>query len=61
MQEFEKAAATHSGRGIVSELIYFLRESRKWWLAPVLILFVIFAVFMLMAGSAAAPFIYTIF
>jgi hypothetical protein len=61
VQEFEKAAASHSGRSIVSELIYFLRESRKWWLAPVLVLFVIFAVFMLMAGSAAAPFIYTIF
>jgi hypothetical protein len=45
---------------LVRELIDFLRHNRKWWLAPVLIVLLAVSA-LLIAGSAAAPFIYTLF
>lgn len=47
--------------GIVAEFWYFLKESKKWWLLPILVVFCLFGVLMLLSGSAAAPFIYTLF
>ena len=44
------------------ELWAFMRERKKWWLLPLLI--VLMAMGMLLAfaqGSALAPFIYTVF
>jgi len=49
-------------RGIIAELWDYLRERRKWWLAPVLIVMVLVGSLLVFAqGSALAPFIYTIF
>jgi len=47
---------------IGGELVRFLVARRKWWLAPVLVLLVLMG-FVLAAGhgSAASPFLYTIF
>ena len=58
--EFAKAAE-RPRTGIVRELISFLGNNKKWWLAPILILFVIFGVLVLLGGTGAAPFIYTLF
>ena len=47
---------------LISELWGFLRTRKKFWLLPVIVLTVLFgALLMLAEGSAAAPFIYTIF
>jgi hypothetical protein len=47
---------------IVQEFWEFLRERKKWWLAPiVLFLFLLGALIMFTQGSAVAPFIYTLF
>lgn len=46
----------------LAEFWRFLRVRRKFWLAPVLIVFVLFgALLVLTKGSAVAPFIYTVF
>lgn len=46
----------------VTEFWGFLRERKKFWLLPlVLILLVLGAVIVLTANSALAPFIYSIF
>jgi len=46
----------------VSELWAFLRERKKFWLMPIILILVIFGVLIVLAqGSALAPFIYTIF
>ena len=51
-----------SSLGIVEELWAYLRERKKWWLAPVLLLMVLVGALLVFAqGSALAPFIYTIF
>lgn len=46
----------------LSEFWAFLRVRKKFWLMPVMILMLIFAVFLVLAqSSAVAPFIYTLF
>ncbi len=47
---------------IVAEYLGFLRQNRKWWLAPVaLTLLALGAIIVLTQGSALAPFIYSLF
>ncbi len=46
----------------LAELFAFMRERKKFWLVPVVIMMVIFSGLVLMTkGSVVAPFIYTIF
>lgn len=47
--------------GTIGEYWYFLKSSRKWWLAPFVVVFLLLAVFLVLANTAAAPFIYTLF
>lgn len=49
-------------RGLMSELWGFMKERKKFWLLPILIvLFAVGALLVFAQGSALAPFIYTIF
>jgi hypothetical protein len=46
----------------LSELLAFLRVRKKFWLAPIIIVLLIFGGLIILAqGSAVAPFIYTLF
>ncbi|NNF79134.1 MAG: hypothetical protein HKN05_13985 [Rhizobiales bacterium] len=46
----------------VRELWSYFRKRKKYWLAPVIIIMVLFGgLIVLTQGSAVAPFIYTIF
>ncbi len=46
----------------VTELWSFMRERRKYWLLPVLLMLALFGGLIVLAqGSAVAPFIYTLF
>lgn len=48
--------------GIAREFFEFLRNRKKWWLTPIIILLVLLgALIVLTEGSALAPFIYAIF
>jgi hypothetical protein len=60
VNEFEKAAA-QGGVGILGEFWYFLRQNKKWWLLPILTVLLLFGVLIILSGTAAAPFIYTLF
>jgi Family of unknown function (DUF5989) len=47
---------------LVTELWQFMRERKKYWIAPVLILSVVMGgLIVLTKGSAVAPLIYTLF
>lgn len=47
---------------VISELFQFMKENKKFWLAPILIVLVLIGVMLAIAGSSAlAPFIYTLF
>ncbi len=59
---FEEAARSGAGnRGMFAEFVSFLKENKKWWLAPILVVLLLFGVLILLAGTGAAPFIYTLF
>jgi hypothetical protein len=46
----------------ISDLWGFLKERKKWWLLPMVIVLLLFgALIVLTSGSAIAPFIYTLF
>jgi competence protein ComGC len=46
----------------LKDLWDFLKTRKKYWLIPVIIILLIFAVLIVLSsGSAIAPFIYTIF
>jgi hypothetical protein len=47
--------------GIVREFVDFLSENKKWWLAPIIISVLLLGGLVLLGGTAAAPFIYTLF
>ena len=56
---FEQAAQQHRERGLAREFYDFLRYNKKWWLAPILVVVLLLGVLIALAGSPAAPFIYT--
>ena len=46
----------------IKEFWGFLKERKKWWLAPILILVVLIGIILLLgASSALAPFVYSLF
>lgn len=47
---------------IINELIYFIKSSKKWWIAPILVFFVLLSILVIFTESSAlAPFIYSLF
>jgi len=59
--EFEKVAAAQSGGSFLGDFWGFLKANKKWWLLPILILFLLFALLILLSSTGLAPFIYTLF
>lgn len=47
--------------GPLGEFWLLLKENKKWWLAPIALLVLLLGVLVALGGSAAAPFIYTLF
>jgi hypothetical protein len=47
---------------ILQELWYFLKTRKKWWLAPVIFMFLLLGMLIFFAqSSAVVPFIYALF
>jgi len=47
---------------VTGELWSYLRTRKKWWLAPIIVMLMLFGALLVFAqGSAIAPFIYTLF
>jgi hypothetical protein len=59
--EFEKATAGQSYTSLLRESWDFLRSNKKWWLLPVLMVLLVFGLLLIISGTAAASFIYTLF
>ncbi len=56
-----EAGAQEQSTNIVTELLQFLKHNKKWWLLPILIVLAMVGVLVVLGGTAAAPFIYTLF
>jgi hypothetical protein len=59
--EFEKAAADHQGETLLTEFWAFLKQNKKWWLLPIVIVMLLLSVLVFLSMTPAAPFIYTLF
>ena len=47
---------------IIREFFEFLRERKKWWIAPILVFLLLLGVLVVFASSSTlAPFIYSLF
>lgn len=53
--------ADEKSTSLFKELVDLLLTSKKWWLAPIVGALLIVGVMVLLGGTAAAPFIYTLF
>jgi hypothetical protein len=47
--------------GFFADLFQFVKQSGKWWLVPMVLVLVLFGVIVILGGTSAAPFIYTLF
>lgn len=47
--------------GLMAEFLAFLRQNKKWWLVPILLVLALFGMIAALASSSVAPFIYTLF
>lgn len=61
MNQFEELTSRNAKTTIAGDLVYFMRHSKKWWMGPIILLVLLFGTLMLLGGTAAAPFIYTLF
>lgn len=47
--------------GLLREIFDLLRNNKKFWMIPIIVLLVIFGVLVIIGATSAAPFIYTFF
>lgn len=59
--EFEQIGDDQREMSLLAEFWEFVRENKKWWLIPILSVFLMLGVLIFLSGTAAAPFIYTLF
>ena len=58
--QFEQVA-DEGGSSLLGEFFDLLKHNKKYWLLPIFILLLGFGLLIVLGGSAAAPFIYTLF
>ncbi len=59
--EFTTEAMEGRRSSLVGEFVEFLGQNKKWWLAPIVVSVLLLGALVLLGGTAAAPFIYTLF
>ena len=59
-EQFEAEAAGPQ-TGLLGEFLYFLAHNKKWWLAPIIVVLLLLGILVVLGGTPAAPFIYTLF
>ena len=58
--DFERQADARPP-GFVAEMWSFIAHNKKWWLTPIIVVLLAFGLLIVLGGTAAAPFIYTLF
>jgi hypothetical protein len=59
--DFERLASEGRRPGLVGEFWEFLRQNKKWWLLPIIVVVLAMGALLFVASSGVAPFLYTIF
>lgn len=60
-KSFENQNQESGNGGFVQEFIGLLKHNKKWWITPIIVCLLIFGILIILGGSSAAPFIYTLF
>jgi hypothetical protein len=58
--DFAREAAG-AQRGFLGEFVDYLKNNKKWWLTPIIVVLLMVGALIVLGGTAAAPFIYTLF
>jgi hypothetical protein len=59
--DFELIAKSQRESSFLGELWVLMRKQKKYWLAPIVVVLLLLGVLVFLSGTAAAPFIYTLF
>ncbi|HVN79656.1 MAG TPA: DUF5989 family protein [Terriglobia bacterium] len=59
-QDFSKLAEQPPS-GFIKDFSSYLKHNKKWWLIPIILTLLLVGLLIVLGGSAAAPFIYTLF
>lgn len=54
-------ASRQKQKSMIAEYWDFLRTNKKWWLAPIIVTLLLFSALIMLGGTGAAPFIYSLF
>jgi hypothetical protein len=57
--EFVRLAETPT-RSFLSEFWDFLIHNKKWWLTPIILVLLLMGLLVVLAGTPAGPFLYTL-
>ena len=60
LTDFERAA-DEQPMSLVAEFWLFIREEKKWWLTPIILMLLLLGALAFLAGTGASPFIYSLF
>ncbi len=60
VSEFEQAG-DEQPMSLLAEFWLFIREEKKWWLTPIILVLLLAGVAIFLTSTGAAPFIYTLF
>jgi len=58
--EFEQLADEQQ-LGLMAEFWLFIKEEKKWWLTPIVLVLLGVGILVALTSTGAAPFIYTLF
>jgi len=61
MSEELERQASQSQSSLIGEFIGFLLHNKKWWLTPIVLVLLLVSMLVVLGGTGAAPFIYTLF
>ena len=59
--EEKKFEDLESDSGLIAEFWQFIRENKKFWLIPIIVVMLLIGVLLILGSTGAAPFIYTLF
>jgi hypothetical protein len=48
-------------RGLLAEFGHFVLHNKKWWLTPIIAVLLLVSLLIVIGGTGAAPFIYSLF
>ncbi len=60
IQEMEALRDQHP-MSVSGEFVVFLRENKKWWMVPILLVLAMAAIVIKLSATGAAPLIYSFF